>query len=523
MPWVHRGILAILTRNADFLLNFGEETWQAGQGRWTKKGLSKIVRHFLYRTEPMNPDSPLAPVFKVRYDKSGRKPIAIDMVLTDFTNIIMPRGSAKTTTTNAAILSMILFNEEKFIVYCSATEGHAIRQLETIRGELSGNLVIHELWGNLKPERSAEEKWSETEFETTTGVYALAKGSGGQIRGTLKKTERPTLIVLDDVDDDSKGPLTEAQIEKTKLWVKRNVEPALPKIKGSGRIFSLGTIIHPDCFVISRTKDPKYTTIRFGAVDPDGDALWNEYMTLEKVQAERDSFAADGKLFEFGLEYMSTVNMEDKLSFKSTQYKKYRYYSPPEAAEAFTARALMVDPAISEDRRADYCAFGVVGMTPTGYFHILDTYLQRGMSPRDQVNKFFELSNKWKATHHGVESVAYQKALVHLIKEDMFRTQKRYFEINDTFPGGKKNKILRVEGILQPRYAAGVITSNEPFPLLEGQLQDWPHGKLDGPDVIAMCIALLDPFAALAASEENRKSYTDEPTMVPLDNWGGAP
>ena len=71
MPWFHRGILAILFRRADFLLNFSEpgkpEVWQGGTKHWTKKDLAKIVKHFVYKINPADKRSPTAPIFRVRY------------------------------------------------------------------------------------------------------------------------------------------------------------------------------------------------------------------------------------------------------------------------------------------------------------------------------------------------------------------------------------------------------------------------------------------------------------------------
>ena len=101
----------------------------------------------------------------------------------------------------------------------------------------------------------------------------------------------------------------------------------------------------------------------------------------------------------------------------------------------------------------------------------------------------------------GIESNSYQIALVHLVREEMFR-RGLYFEVEEikhTVADG--NKIKRVEGILQPRAAAGYLSLHRPMPQLLEQLLDWPAGKLDGPDVLAMAISLLDPYAAQATPD----------------------
>src|SRR3990167_6885306 len=62
MPWVHRGVLAILTRQTDWLLKFGEETWPGGVGVWDEKQLDKIIRHFVWRPDPDDPQSSVVPL-----------------------------------------------------------------------------------------------------------------------------------------------------------------------------------------------------------------------------------------------------------------------------------------------------------------------------------------------------------------------------------------------------------------------------------------------------------------------------
>jgi hypothetical protein len=259
--------------------------------------------------------------------------------------------------------------------------------------------------------------------------------------------------------------------------------------------------------------------VRFGAVDPEGEMLWDHYMTKEQFYAKRRSFQRIGKLAEFNMEYQSSTKSEgDNSKFPST----FTYQH--EELGTLPGRAIVIDPAISDKKDSDYCAFGVVGMTEKGKIHVLDVYMERGMSPQQQVDKYFELKFKWDCNKHGVESVAYQLALVHLLREEMFRRGKSmgpssYFEI-EPITHGRTGKTERVEGILSTRYTAGYVTHERHFPLYEEQLLDWPNGKKDGPDVVAMAVQLLDPFAAYAfdpESEDADKLAKDQ--FEPLDEF----
>ena len=132
-------------------------------------------------------------------------------------------------------------------------------------------------------------------------------------------------------------------------------------------------------------------------------------------------------------------------------------------------------------------------MLKTGRFQVQEAHLVKGMTPREMVDMFFELHFKWNPHLSGIEGVAFQAAMIHLVHEEMARKQ-RFFECLKLMPG-KTNKIVRVEGILQPRYAAGYVQHRIPFPEYESQLLEWPNGKKDGPDVISMAISMLDPMA----------------------------
>jgi hypothetical protein len=504
MPWVHRGVLAILSKQSDWLLNFGEEVWPRARGLWDEKQLDKIVRHFVWREEPEDLHSPMVPIFKVERDSHG-KPAACHMGVSDRTLIIMPRGISKTTLVNAHNLRKIAYHDADFIVYLSETATHAEQQLENIRREISSNHLYISIFGSKQPDRADPERWTQDLIETTDGVVVVAKGRGSQVRGLNHRGKRPQDIIFDDLED-KKSVKNDTLREETKSWLKSDVEQALPQIDGQriGRIVGLGTVLHHDSLILSLARDPEWLTVKFGAIDPDGDMTWGSYMTMDQYERKRRSFVRIGKLADFNMEFNSTVRSDgENQKFPS----QFTYAPSVNYGMEFPARALVMDPAISDKKDSDFCAFAVVGMTPRGIIHVLDIFMDRGMTPRSQIDKYFELHFAWDCNKHGIEAIAYQKALIHLMKEEMFRKGKTYgsrayFEI-DEIKHGNTGKIERVEGVLSPRYAAGYITHQRRFPEYEEQLLDWPNGKKDGPDVVAMAITLLDPLAAFAYDAED--------------------
>ncbi len=207
------------------------------------------------------------------------------------------------------------------------------------------------------------------------------------------------------------------------------------------------------------------------------------------------------------MEYYNQVRGGDNSKFTDKMFR----YEPWVADDDFMV-AMAIDPAISEKPGADSTSIAVVAMhLKKGHHYVLESWNKQGAKPREQVDKYFELSKKWKVKHHGVEAIAYQSALVHFLREEMFR-QKHYFEITEIKHGTKKDE--RILGILQPRYANGYIVHTKRFPILESQLLDYPNGKKDAPDALSMAITLLDPYAA-AAADPSMDLGADE--YAPLD------
>ena len=133
-----------------------------------------------------------------------------------------------------------------------------------------------------------------------------------------------------------------------------------------------------------------------------------------------------------------------------------------------------------------------------------------GATPGEIVDTFFALRAKYgKPRTSGVESNAYQAALVHLLRESMFR-KKDYFEVVAVLHRNKKE--LRIEGILQPRFAGRYIIFTRSFPELVTQLLEWPNPRrMDRADALAGAIGLLDPFAAQAAGDVDLSEDEHEP------------
>jgi len=494
MPWVHRGILAIMTRRTDFLWRYGE--------------IDKIIRHFTWKTDWKDPNSPEHPIFTIEGDR-------IKMTLGKYTLLMLPRGFSKTTLAGIAVnIWNICYNEIKFGAYVSEASTHANMQISNIAAELeaddkgnAANIRLYAVFGRLAPMRTEPQVWKEGFIETVGGTALVARGRGAQIRGLLHKASRPQRITVDDVEDEE-SVKTEEQRLKTRNWAYGSLMPALPELDPNASITALGTLLHPDSLLAIWALDPVWTVIKFGPIDKDGEALWPENLSKEKLEAKRRSAILAGTLSTFYLEYYGEIVAPERMKFKQ---EWFLYEKAPPLDELQTA--IYCDPAISEKRRADRTAIYVVGITKKGKIYVLDYWTARGASPRQTVDMYFLLAQRWKCRRHGCESIAYQAALVHLLREEMFRKH-YYFEIEPV--PNKARKEERILGILQPRFAAGYILFTKRFIELEQELLEYgmPGVHDDQPDCLAGAIAMLDPYAAQAAGDKD----PGDDSMQPLED-----
>lgn len=473
IPWFHRGILAILTRQTDFLVKYGE--------------LDKIIANFEWKEDPWDQQSPPQPMFSLQPDGT------IKLVITRFTVLMLPRGFSKTTLLNGIGLYLTLFQLRKFLVYISESSTHAQMQLQNVQRELESNSTVKGIFGTLRPNQGDAARWTNEFFETLTGVAFAAKGRGSQVRGMNLRGVRPEVILLDDVED-RESVRTDEQREKTRQWFYRDVMPALPPRDPSATIVVLGTLLHSDSLLVTLSRDPQFNTVIFGATAKDGSPLWPEHFGSDKLAVKKRAAGLAGDLSGFYMEYFNQVRNLESAKFRQ---ENFHYEPAPPRDELMVA--LAIDPAISENADACDCVLAVAGMhIKSGKIWVLDLIGGKGMSMQEQSKHYFDLHRKWKPEKHGVESVAYQRALIHYMREQMFR-EKSYFEIEPIKNAGNLSKDDRINGILQGRYASGYMRHARRFPKLETELLDFPNGGKDYPDALSMAIGLLDPYAAAAA------------------------
>jgi predicted phage terminase large subunit-like protein len=191
-------------------------------------------------------------------------------------NLLAPRGSAKSTlVTVSFVLHEALFANHPYIWIVSDTHHQAAAHLENIKTELLENEAIREAF----PDATGQGPiWRRGAIILNNRVMIEAFGTGQRIRGRRRRQFRPTLIICDDLENDSHISSAAAR-EKTRSWFHGLLMKA-----GTPRthVITLGTALHRECLTMQLTQTPGWTSQTFRAIQrwPDRMELWAHWEEL---------------------------------------------------------------------------------------------------------------------------------------------------------------------------------------------------------------------------------------------------
>jgi hypothetical protein len=167
-------------------------------------------------------------------------------------NLVGPRGHAKSTiATLAYVLRRAVEGAEPYIWIVSDTAHQAQTHLDNVRYELSENTKLAEVYPDVvQPGR----KWSAAKIRLSTGTKIEAYGTGQRIRGKRSGAHRPSLIICDDLQNDSHID-SAAQRDASRTWFHGTLLRA-----GTGRtnVVNLATALHRDALAMEPARSPRF-------------------------------------------------------------------------------------------------------------------------------------------------------------------------------------------------------------------------------------------------------------------------
>lgn len=393
-----------------------------------------------------------------------------------FKLLLMPRSHLKTKLISIGYPTMKIVNDPgiRVLIY-SATWQMATDIHMGIQKNLKGNETIQYNWGKeLQIDKAPIWAADRTKLLANNKREPTITAAG--ISNNLVGGHYDLILMDDVVNRDNIA--TQDQIEK----VITRYKDALDLLEPHGELVILGTRWHDsdlygwildkdngarDRFLVM-TKQAFEGNIMTGeGFKP----LWEQKFSQ---QALKNLLKQEGWA-HFSAQYMNNPVPEEDAIFKKTWFK---YYQPDDIKGTLLNKFLLIDPAISLSKDADYTAMVVVGVDEWNNLFILDITRAR-LSPNEIIEEIFRLNDKWLPNDVAMEQVAFQKVLGYTLREDP-RFKQHPFHITELKPN-ERNKDQRIKG-LQPLYENGKVFHNRTLAnniYLEDELVRFPRSTHD--------------------------------------------
>lgn len=211
------------------------------------------------------------------------------------------------------------------------------------------------------------------------------------------------------------------------------------------------------------------------AVKPDGSPFFPQKLNLERLEQIKKAIGS----YQYANQYDNEIIPLDKQTFKREWFKYYG--SIPENTYNF----VFVDPAISQADTADFTGVVCVAVDSDKRWYVRDAKRYK-ITPTQIISLLFEVNKVFKPQIIGIEDVAYQKALLYFLDEEM-RRRNEILPVKGIRPPQDKSKQLRILSLV-PRIEWGTLFLNRGLQDLEMELLSFPRGAHDD---------LIDALAAI--------------------------
>jgi predicted phage terminase large subunit-like protein len=400
-------------------------------------------------------------------------------------NVVGPRGSAKSTvTTLAFVLREALIAREPYIWIISDTKHQAAAHLENVKTELLENRLLNSAYSQAAGMGAV---WRAGAILLRNGALIEAFGTGQRIRGRRRRQHRPTLIVCDDLQNDSHIQSALAR-DHSRAWFHGMLMKAGTK---TTNVVNLGTALHRECLAMELHRTPGWISQVFRAIQhwPDQMPLWHHW---DQLYYDMDQPQARSQAHAFYQEHRSAMDAGAVLLWPESYFGDWIWFDtwPPN----LRLRTLALDPSKGVDaRHGDFSAFVMLGIAHDGLLYI-EADLARRPSPQ-MVTDGIDLCRRFQPHAFGLESNQFQELLgpdfsAELIRHGMISIAPCSIE-------NRTNKVVRIRR-LGPLLASRRLRFKTRSPgtsMLVEQLREFPISSHDdGPDAAEMALRLAEAY-----------------------------
>lgn len=303
------------------------------------------------------------------------------------------RGFGKTSSLKAKVIKSICYRNYPYIMYLGKTFDYASGITEDIKSELLTNDKIREDFGMMKAVAHeghdltfSKKGWFCSDPETGMPfAYVVPKGVGNPVRGSQVKigfrTYRPSIIVIDDFEDDEEVA-NEMLRDKYKKWfygallncvnTRRHPDPKtnrwlLTKLQPypEFRVFYIDTVKHEAALAMDILQDSQWNTkvhpLAYLGEDKKYHSFVPELVPTSVIQADIARAKEKGRFDEYCLEKLCTPQAPDSAAWNDECYNYYSESMKPINTSPGFDRFVICDPAKTVNSGSAYTAGLAVG------------------------------------------------------------------------------------------------------------------------------------------------------------------
>lgn len=211
------------------------------------------------------------------------------------------------------------------------------------------------------------------------------------------------------------------------------------------------------------------------AINDDGSLLFPQKLSHEFLNLAKRTMGS----YLFANQYLNEIIPAELQTFKRVWFKYIDHL--PKNYTTF----MFVDPALSEADGSDFTGIVVMSVDADKNWYV--RYAQRHrLTPTQLITKVFEFNKMFSPNVIGIEEIAYQKALLYFLDEEM-RRRNVILPVKGIRYPNQKSKQARILSMV-PRFEFGHMLLNQGLQDLELELLTFPRGSHDD---------LIDALAAM--------------------------
>ena len=316
--------------------------------------------------------------------------------------LIFPREHAKTVKYNEEyILKEVLSKPGSYALILRESEQDAVENVKSIKTEIEENPFIAADFGD-----QVGKTWTDLDIFLANGSRVRGAGKKASLRGTKKGDQRPTHVVMDDIQ---KLENIESALGRDRDW-RWVLTTVLPVGTVGTQYLIVGNKIHRDGIIARAEKNAAWRTVFYQAwrdterTKP----LWPEFWPPKRLRSKELELGRT----EFEREFMNNPRDSESAIFDE---KDFTFEDPPVPVNDLERIYAWVDPAQGK-KDSDISAIAVLGSW-MGTIYVLEAWMERKGVVKT-IDAGYSMAETIDINQFGIENNTYRDLMNDRLKQE---------------------------------------------------------------------------------------------------------